>query len=198
MAKIIAQTTQRLFTGPELCRNDEYLKRITGYIQLVGSEEGRSLMWWPSLIRPLVAHFHPASRQLQECIADIGELLAPVVKKRKDALAATRAEAARLGKKPPVPKDGIGWIDEKANGEPYDPAVAQLIFSVGSFHSSADFMSQMLVDLCRSPHLIEDLKAEAADILKDHTWTNAVFPKLRLMDSCMRESQRMKSLSQGE
>jgi len=113
-------------------------------------------------------------------------------------MAASLAVAARVGEWPPPVKDWVGWLEEKSEGKPYNVAAAIMTFSVASFHSTTDFLCQMLCDLARHPEYFEKLKQEAAEVLADHTWTKAPFSQLQLLDRCMKESQRKKPLSESK
>lgn len=197
MTAIVAQTTQRFFTNTELCRNDAYIQSLFAYSTLAFTE-GRSLMRWPRVLHPLVARVHPASQTLQRALEDVNRHLFPFVKERRAEISRRRAEAACSGKEAPIADEWVAWLDEKAGGEDYNPGVAMVSFSVASFHTTTDFLCQLLCDLARNPALIDELKEEASYVLKDHTWKKSSFAKLELMDRCMKESQRLKPIGAGK
>lgn len=197
MTAIVAQTTQRFFTDTNLCRNPEYIQSLFAYSTLALTE-GRSLMKWPRILHPLIARVHPTSRKLQRALEGVNKHLLPFVQKRRDEIARRRFEAACSGKETPSADEWVAWLDEKAGDEDYNPGVAMVSFSVASFHTTTDFMCQLLCDLARNSVLIERLKEEACNVLKDHTWTKSSFSKLDLMDRCMRECQRLKPIGSGK
>lgn len=197
MTAIVAQTTQRFFTNKELCRNDAYIQSLFAYSTLAFTE-GRSLMMWPRVLHPLVARVHPTSRKLQRALEDVNKHLFPFVKERRAEIYRRRSEAARVGKEAPTADEWVAWLDDKAGQEEYNPGVAMVSFSVASFHTTTDFMCQLLCDLARSPAIIDELREEASTVLKDHIWTKASFAKLELMDRCMKESQRLKPIGAGK
>ncbi|KAK2610910.1 hypothetical protein N8I77_004299 [Diaporthe amygdali] len=193
MTAIVAQTTQYFFTNRELCRNDAYIQSLFAYSSLAFTE-GRSLMKWPRVLHPLVARFHPASQNLQSALENVNKHIFPFVRERRAEISRRRFEAAQSGKETPLADEWVAWLDEKAGNEDYNPGVAMVSFSVASFHTTTDFMCQLLCDLARNPAIIEQLKEEASDVLRDHTWTKSSFARLDLMDRCMKESQRLKPI----
>lgn len=197
LATIVAQTTQYFFTSRELCRNDAYIQSLFAYSTLAFTD-GRSLMKWPRVLHPLVARFHPASQKLQRALEDVNKYLFPFVRERRAEVSRRRLEALRSGKETPPADEWVAWLDEKAGDEDYNPGVAMISFSVASFHTTTDFMCQLLCDLARNPAIIQQLKDEASAVLSDHTWTKSSFARLELMDRCMKESQRLKPIGAGE
>jgi cytochrome P450 len=88
--------------------------------------------------------------------------------------------------------DAIQWMHETARGRPYDPVVAQLALSVAAIHTTTDLLTQVIYDLCQHPDLIQPLRQEAIAALKDDGWKRTTLYKLKLMDSVIKESQRLK------
>lgn len=197
MSAIVAQTTQRFFTNTELCRNDAYIQSLFDY-SVLAFTEGRSLMKWPRLLHPFIARFHPTSRKLQQALENVNKHLFPFVEARRTEIAARRLKATQSGAQVPSADEWVAWLDDKAGGEQYNPGVAMVSFSVASFHTTTDFMCQLLCDLARNPALITELEEEASYVLKDHTWTKSSFANLELMDRCMRECQRLKPIGSGK
>ena len=192
----MASTTQRIFTDSELCRNEAYINSLLTYAKLA-LEDGTTMMWWPRIIHPIVGRIHPIGRKVQRALEEIRTFLEPFAQKRRSKMAAAFAEAERAGQKPPPVKDWVGWLEEKSDGKPYNVAAAMMTFSVASFHSTTDFLCQMLVDLARNPEYIDRLRQEATEVLADHTWTKSAFSQLQLLDRCMKESQRLKPQSES-
>lgn len=197
LTRVLASTTQRIFTDINLCRNDAYIQSILNYAG-VTLGDATALMKWPRFTHPFIGRIHPVSRKVQRALGDIQVFLEPFANEKKAKMAAAFAEASRAGEKAPPVKDWVGWLEEKSEGEPYDVAGAMTTFSVASFHSTTDFTCQMLCDLSRNPEYVDILKQEAAEVLADHTWTKASFSQLQILDRCMKESQRMKPLSESK
>lgn len=194
--KVIASTTQRIFTNRDLCRNEEYIQSILNYTKMA-LDDGMTLMRWPRCLHPVVGRIHPIGRKLQRALGEVWVFLEPFAQRKRAKMAAAFAEAARAGEKPPVVKDWVGWLEERSEGKPYNVAAAMVTFSVASFHSTTDFLGKMICDLAQHPEYIGQLQQEAAEVLASHTWTKAAFSQLQLLDRCMKESQRLQPLSEG-
>jgi cytochrome P450 len=90
------------------------------------------------------------------------------------------------------------WMEESAEGRPYDPAVAQLSFSLAAIHTTSDMLTQALLDLCGKDDLIKELREEIVTVIQGEGWKKTTLYKLKLMDSVLKESQRLKPVSIGE
>jgi cytochrome P450 len=92
-------------------------------------------------------------------------------------------------------KNTIDWIHEVADGHSYDPVLAQVKLSISSMHTTSDCFTQVLFDICKHPALIEDLRKEIITVRQEHPWGKAAIYHLKLMDSVLKESQRLKPLA---
>lgn len=90
--------------------------------------------------------------------------------------------------------DAIGWMVECARGRKIDYAAAQLSFSLAAIHLSSETMTMCLLQLCDMPELIEPLREECRHVLENSGWTKQALQEMRLLDSFMRECQRVKDL----
>ena len=93
--------------------------------------------------------------------------------------------------------DAIEWFEQVANGRDYDPAISQLMMSFSSIHTSADLVMQVILDLAQHPDLIEPLRNELSTVLGEQGWRKTSLYKLKLMDSVIKESQRLKPVLSG-
>ncbi|OMP85357.1 Ent-kaurene oxidase [Diplodia seriata] len=82
-------------------------------------------------------------------------------------------------------------MDEVAKGRPYDPVVNQLFFSVVALHTTGDLITHAILDLVTHPEVIEDLRDEVRQVLKEDGWKKTSLYKMKLMDSFLKESQRL-------
>jgi cytochrome P450 len=74
---------------------------------------------------------------------------------------------------------------------------AQLMLSVAAVHSTADLLVQALIDISKHPELVAPTRQEIIAVQGQHAWTKAGFRNLKLMDSVLKESQRLKSIANG-
>lgn len=90
------------------------------------------------------------------------------------------------------------WLDQVAKGRRYDPAAMQLTFSFAVIHTTSDMLTQAIYDLCERQEVVEELRKEGISVILSEGWKKAAMYKLQLMDSFLKESQRMKPISNGE
>jgi cytochrome P450 monooxygenase-1 len=87
----------------------------------------------------------------------------------------------------------IDWLEETANGAFYDPIAAQLVLSVAAIHTTSDMLTQVIYDIFQRPQLVDQLRQELIAVLREEGGlTGACLPRLKLLDSVLKESQRLK------
>lgn len=191
---IVAQLTSRVFLGERLCRDKEWLEITKEYARnsFLGAEELRQCS---PLTRPLMQFFMPACTQLRKFSAAARRLIDPEVQARKNRA----EEAMKLGKKPPKVEDTIGWMVEIARGRQVDYVGGQLALSIGAIHSSTDNLSKAVVKLCEIPEIVAPLREEITKVL-DSTggWSKLALYRMRLLDSFLKEVQRLAPFTIGE
>ncbi|KAE8317069.1 cytochrome P450 [Aspergillus transmontanensis] len=172
--KIVAQLSSRIFLGDQICRNPNWL-RITVDYTVDAFKAAEELRLWPKMFRSIEAQ------------AIIGPVLDA---RRKDKQAAISA-----GKEPERYNDAMEWLEECAKGRSYEPAFGQLIFSVAAIHTTSDMLTQVLYDLCGRDALVQALREEVITVVQEEGWKKPTLYKLKLMDSVLKESQRLKPIS---
>lgn len=105
--------------------------------------------------------------------------------------AAQQAGYGDLGK-----TNGLAWFERVSSkdGRQYVPELAQLNLSTAAIHNTSDLVTQVLLDLAEHPDMIPPLREEIASVLGEEGWTKAGLQRLKLLDSCIRETQRLKPL----
>ncbi|CCE30819.1 probable cytochrome P450 monooxygenase (lovA) [Claviceps purpurea 20.1] len=93
--------------------------------------------------------------------------------------------------------DAIDWLEQTAQDKKltYDPACAQLSLSVAALHSTTDFFTQVMLDIACNPELVEPLRKEIISVLGVAGWSKHSLYQLKLMDSVLKESQRLKPIA---
>ncbi|KAF7678873.1 hypothetical protein GT037_002621 [Alternaria burnsii] len=120
----------------------------------------------------------------------IRAILRPILEERE----LMKAEARKMGTPVPVFEDTLEWLQEESQGAAYDPAAYQMLLTVAAIHTTSDLLSQVIMRLGNEPHLIDDLRAEIVSVLGAEGFSKASIANLRLMDSALQETQRMKPL----
>ena len=110
-----------------------------------------------------------------------------------DKRARERSDALAEGRTPIKHEDTITWMEEAAGEHPLDQAAIQLAFAVSALHTTSEAFRQVLLDLCMHPELINAIRDEARNAISESGWTIAGLFKMQLLDSVMKESQRMKA-----
>ncbi|PGH15783.1 hypothetical protein AJ79_02163 [Helicocarpus griseus UAMH5409] len=190
--QLVAQLSSKVFLGDKICRNPDWL-RITISYTVDSFVAAQDLRLWPALVRPVVAKFLPSCRKVRREIQETRDIISPVIKERREA----KEAANRAGKKPERYHDAMEWMEECAKGRPYDPAIAQLSFSLAAIHTTSDMITQVLLDICQCEGLIQEMRKEIISVIQEEGWKKTALYKLKLMDSVVKESQRLKPIGIG-
>lgn len=180
---LLAQITSRVFVGEQLCRDATWLQVLTNYTTHAFIAE-KAVRPWPRFLVPLVWRMLKPCRETQAEFDKAQRIIHDAIKKRKSE--------PHL-----VFSDVMQWAEETAGESGYNPVVVQLAFSGAAISTSTDFLTQLIVDLCEDAELVDELRAEAAAVIMGRGWGKDALHELKLMDSVMKESQRLKPLSLG-
>ncbi|KAL1858064.1 hypothetical protein VTK73DRAFT_7969 [Phialemonium thermophilum] len=201
VCRLITRVTSRVFLGPKLCRDEAWLKvaRESAITSMAAAEE---LRMWPSPLRSIVHWFLPSCRRARAQVREARRIIDPVLAarrrrkqtkgKREGAAGERDGEEGQDGEK--EPNDAIEWFDRTAGGNEYDPVTAQMLIAFVAIHTTADLVSQVLTDLAQHPEMIEPLREEVLAELAHGGWRKASLYNMKLMDSAIKESQRMKPI----
>lgn len=193
VTQIIARVSSRVFLGELLCRNEEWL-RITRDYTNYSFAAAAELRLWPAPLRPLVHWFLPKCSELRTLVQKSREIILPVIEERrrlKKDLSQTESEKLE------VYDDAIEWMEIAANGKQYDPVCAQLLLSTAAIHTTTDLTCQTLSQIAQNTDILAPLRKEIVDVLQEHGWKKASLYEMKLLDSVIKESQRVKPSSIG-
>ncbi|KAH8839115.1 hypothetical protein MCOR27_010477 [Pyricularia oryzae] len=191
-----ARLSARVFVGPELCRNKAWLDVSTSYAAQCGVAAFK-LQAWPRVLQWPVSLFLPECRVLRRMAADARRILAPIASNRSD--------------KPVDPKhrggDTILWIQEAVSkakmSHKYSVADFQLGLSLAAIHTTTELLTNALFDIVTTgPELIDELRREIIQVFngeggiasynEEEVFTKERLYKLRLLDSTLKETQRLR------
>ncbi|ORY63215.1 cytochrome P450 [Pseudomassariella vexata] len=186
VADIVARLSSRVFLGKTLCRDKRWLEITKTYTieSFIGSYLLRLI---PVLLRPLVHWFIPQCKACRTAIRDAHKLIDPEVERRKAAV----DDALRRGVKPPKTADTIGWMYEVARGRHVDYVAGQLSLTLAAIHTTTEALSTAMLDICEFPETLPELRKEIVEVISEHGWAKTSLYKLKLMDSFLKESQRL-------
>ncbi|QGI82462.1 hypothetical protein CEK25_009191 [Fusarium fujikuroi] len=188
---IIARISSRIYLGDQLCRNEAWLK-ITKTYTTNFYTASTNLRMFPRSIRPLAHWFLPECRKLRQERKDAIGIITPLIERRREL----RRAAIAAGQPLPVFHDAIDWSEQEAEaagtGASFDPVIFQLTLSLLAIHTTYDLLQQTMIDLGRHPEYIEPLRQEVVQLLREEGWKKTTLFKMKLLDSAIKESQRMK------
>jgi cytochrome P450 len=190
-----------VFAGPELAVDPDWQHLILTYT--INFFKGvRALRTWPGFLRPVIHWVLPECVVCRQQLVRAKKIIDPVVLKRRNERSAALAE----GREPEKHNDAIEWMEQEAatasnkglSVSSYEPAAAQLGLAIAAMHTTTELISQVLVDICRSEQqqpdvkVIHELRKEVEEAVAESGWTTAGIFKMRLLDSVIKETQRLK------
>ncbi|GAM40345.1 hypothetical protein TCE0_038r12627 [Talaromyces pinophilus] len=192
LLEVIAQLSSRVFLGPELCRNKNWQRITIDYTVNVFMAIS-AVKRYPKILHRIAQWIVPEARVVRTQMAEARRLIQPVINQRKKEIL---AENRSIFEKPTEPTrkhtDAIQWLYELSKGGDYDAALAQLSLSMAAIHTTGDLITQVIYDLCEHPDLVQPLREEAIAVLGTDGWKRTSLYNLKLMDSVIKESQRIK------
>ena len=182
MVQLVAQESTRLFLGPEMCRDAHWLQVSVNYIQsfFMGID---LLDSWRPIFRPLVSKFSKTGKQIRSDLAEARQILSPFIAERH----ARKANGETFN-------DLLQWFDDAARGAEYDAPLLILRSAMAAIHSTSDLLTKAIFEICTQPGLIDDIREEAIRVFKEHGLRKTAIQELRLTDSVLKETQRLKPL----
>ncbi|KAJ8130743.1 hypothetical protein O1611_g2885 [Lasiodiplodia mahajangana] len=187
---IAAQLTVKTRSGEELSENPEW-RRVTINFPLDARIAASALGKWPRLLRPVINWFLSPCKQVRANVQKARTICTPVI----EARLAKKNEAISKGESPPTYHDMMFWHEERANGKPFDAVLLQLLLGEAMIHTIGDLLSQTIFNICQHPQLIVQLRTEISSVIsKEGLKTDSLY-NLHLLDSVVKESQRLKPVS---
>ncbi|KAI0113556.1 cytochrome P450 [Nemania sp. FL0031] len=190
MLEVVARVSSRVFLGPGLCRNRRWLD-IAKTFTVDTFALSFIMRMVPAIMRPLVYLALPHASRLRGSVRDARKMITPEVQKRKAAVDAARA----AGVKPPKVADTIGWMYDVAKGQDVNLVYGQLSLTMAAIHTTTEGICRALLDICKYPEAVQMLRDEIIEVVGREGWAKTTLYKLKLMDSFLKEGQRMTPLS---
>lgn len=186
---VVARLSSRVFLGLPLCRDRRWLEITKSYTidSFTISFIMRAAPWF---MRPLAYWLNPMSARLRKAVRDARKMIEPEVQRRKAAV--DKAKAA--GEKPPKMADTIGWMYDVANGADLDYVGGQLSLSMAAIHTTTETTCSAIIDLCNHPEVVPQLREEVIRVISEGGWAKTSLYKLKLMDSFLKEGQRVRPM----
>jgi cytochrome P450 len=185
---LIARVACRAFLGEELCRSEEWLMITKDYTR-DGFRAAQQLSTVPERFKFLLPLFSQKCKVVRNQVRRAQEIIQPVIENRRRA----KEQARKENKLESAPEfnDAIEWGEVDCKGIEYDPAYLQLSLSFAAIHATADLLTKTMLLLADNPKAIESLREEILRVLKKEGWRKTTFQNLKLVDSTLKEVQRM-------
>jgi len=196
--RLVSQLSARVFLGAPLCRNETWLQISVRYTVAVFTAS-TNLRAYNPVIRPFVYNFMRDVREVKKLHKAAVEIIEPEFARRR----AIRKEEEQNPDRKIVrekPVDSMQWLDEitakRGPNHKFDVVSGQLGFTVAAIHTTSSGLSNAMFDLIAHPELLADVRAEIISVLGPDAedgggWKKTSLYKLRLLDSCIKESQRL-------
>lgn len=139
----------------------------------------------------LVTFLNPHAWKVASYFRQARQLLVPEVRQRQQKIQAGEGKGSDH-------QNILSWMVEIGKENETDPselAHLEVILSMVSIHALETNIVQTLFDLGAYPEYIQPLREEIQQVIKEEgpwmNWRKTAFVKLRLLDSVMKESQRL-------
>ncbi|KAF1981076.1 cytochrome P450 [Aulographum hederae CBS 113979] len=185
---MVARLSTRVFLGPEFARNEKWLKIATDYtVSLIVCSRLMKLI--PAPLRPILHWVLPPNYYLRKQASTARKMIDAERIKRK----AEREKAAAAGKKPGKIIDSLAWMEElhATRGGKFDFAGGQLGMTFAAIHTTSDMLVKCLYNMCERPEYFGLLREEMVACLKKYGWKKTTLFEMKLLDSFMKETQRL-------
>ncbi|VTT65235.1 unnamed protein product [Fusarium fujikuroi] len=189
IVRIVSRMSSRVFMGESLCRDDEWV-RASGDYTVESFRTGDILRTYPRWSRPFVHWFLPSCWTLRKKLNEAIQCLKPHLERRS----VISAEAEAQGKPSPF-DDSIEWY--KKEGSTRNPALLQISLSLVAIHTTSDLLMETLFNIAQHPDLFQPLREEITNVLTAEGLKKTALYNLKLMDSVIKESQRLRPVLLG-
>ncbi|KAJ5585495.1 uncharacterized protein N7459_005295 [Penicillium hispanicum] len=186
---MVARISSLAFLGEKICRNQDWINVAVHYT-IDAFLAARQLRQWPSVLRPLVHWFLQDAKRLRKHLAVARFIVDSEVEKRR---------LIREGKLPPddpprTHADCLDWFEELAQSHhmKVDMARGQIGLTLAATHTTSNLLINIMYDLAAYPEYIEPLRDEIRAVaVEDGALKKTSLLKMKLMDSVMKETQRL-------
>ncbi|OQD74862.1 hypothetical protein PENDEC_c009G06244 [Penicillium decumbens] len=179
MSQIVAQMVARGFLGDDgLCRDPVFLNLLYDFLE-ESFIAAHILRRWPIPMRFVASWFIPSCNKVREMLKRVEKYLKPLLDQPEG---------------PETDITALAWVKEASKGSSYDFTTLQLTLALASLDTSNDLLTKALCDLSENQNLVEDIRKEIIEVVGQEGMTKSSLQKLYLLDSAMKESQRLRPL----
>ncbi len=195
--QIVALLSGRTFVGLPLCRDKEWRDATIKYT-IDTSAAMNAIQKYSSFIRPFVSPFLPELRKLRAyqkfAVAKMGPVIESAIESRKRS-------GAKSGKESDSDTYNlVHWMvshyQDLKKVDLEELAEMQMLAAFAAIHTSSMALSHVIFDLAAHPEVVAELRVEIERVFAEESLLGGklqktCMPKLKKLDSFIKESQRM-------
>ena len=185
LVDVVAKVSGRIFVGPELCQNPEYLDLGSNYtIDLMNAVTAlKKVRPW---LKPFLAPRLPEVVQLRKREKQLTDFLRPIVVERMTAKSKDPNWQA--------PDDMLQWMITRSDGKDSIDRIAhfQLGLIFAAIHTTTMTATNILYTLAVTPEYIDPIREEVRNAMADNGGiiTSRALQQMEKLDSYMKEVTR--------
>lgn len=189
---LVARLSSTIFLGDEEVAQDPAWLKITKEYTVDSFIASHQLRTYPRFIRPFIAQFLPQAQKVRAQLREAEAIITPVIEKRRAEKATSAVTAERY--------DSIEWLEQVAEekGIKYSPAAMQLTLALSAIHTTTDLLTTTMYEILQHPETIQLLRDEVATVTANGGLKHSSLYNLKLMDSVIKEAQRLKPVLSSE
>ncbi|KAG6885315.1 hypothetical protein C0993_003292 [Termitomyces sp. T159_Od127] len=182
--KIVSRSSNRLFVGLPLCRNEDY-RDLNIEFAVDVMQTAQSINLFPTILKPLVGRYlSNAESYIERAVRH----LRPIIQERLD-------NEAQYGKDwPGKPNDALSWLLDNGNERQRtvrEVSIRILVINFAAIHTTSQAFTQALFDLAANPSFAPVLREEVETVIKEEGYSKMSLHKMVKLDSFIKESQRL-------
>ncbi|KAF7192205.1 Cytochrome P450 monooxygenase [Pseudocercospora fuligena] len=195
---IIRKGANRVFSGAELCHNEEFLKHLGRYVE-GAVRTGSILNLFPKWMRPLAGPII-ARRLMRKPLDACRQIALPVIQDRVQKTLSSVKDQVH------VSNDALQWVIDQCikSSDPLELDADRILrrllgINVVALHTTSVTTVNFLLDLYSSPNAdtyVEGLREECSRVLRQcgGGWSKGVVNDLFRIDSAIKESMRLHAI----
>lgn len=183
---LISRAAASTFVGPELATDVEWQSVTRSYVQNFFAAVSE-MHAWHHWLRPFVQWYLPHASACRTGVKRARSMINAVVRERHEKVEVAEAN----GDVPPEYNDALAWTLNAPGGSAFEAGDVQLALAMAAFFTTAEVLRQVIIEIVHRPQLVASLRQEIEEAISNHGLTAASLFRMELLDSAMKESQRL-------
>ncbi|EKM83206.1 hypothetical protein AGABI1DRAFT_35198, partial [Agaricus bisporus var. burnettii JB137-S8] len=187
---VVCRTANRYLLGLPICRDRRILalgEELSDNI--IGG--ARTISLFPGFLKRFASEF---LTRVPGILQDGYDIMAPIIEERLAQYRDVECEADNQ------PNDVLTWLIKSSSADFHltapDMARRVAMINLASMHATSMVLTQALYDLVIHPEYTEELREEIASVVGEDGWTKTALQKMRKLDSFLKESHRLNTVSE--